>query len=184
MILSNNPIYSVFFLISIFINTAIIFILFNVDFLGILLLLVYVGAIAILFLFIVMMINIKKIDNENNTYFLIGILLFSLFFIYFFYILLEVYYIYTPKHLIFNVNMYTFSNYNMITDMFNSVTLIKKIGVLLFLEYYILMFFSGVLLLISLIGAIFLTNLKKGYSTKAQYNQCLRINNVINSQLV
>lgn len=58
-----------------------------------------------------------------------------------------------------------------------------KIGIFLFLEYYLFLLFSGILLLISLIGAIFLTNLKKGYSTKAQYNQSFRKNNLINTHL-
>jgi len=69
-------------------------------------------------------------------------------------------------------------------DETNNITLIKKIGIFLFLEYYLFLFFSGILLLISLMGAIFLTNLKKGYSTKTQYNQCLRKNNLINSHLL
>ncbi len=184
MILSNNAIYSVFFLISIFINTSIIFILFNVDFLGILLLLVYVGAIAILFLFIVMMLNIKKIENENNTYLLLGLSIFSIFFIHFIYILFNMFFSYIPSNLLFNTNDFFFYNYLNLMDETNNITLIKKIGVFLFLEYYLFLFFSGILLLISLIGAIFLTNLKKGYSTKTQYNQCLRKNNLINSHLL
>lgn len=184
MILSNNAIYSVFFLISIFINTSIIFILFNVDFLGILLLLVYVGAIAILFLFIVMMLNIKKVENENNTYLILGFSIFSIFFIHFIYILFNMFFSYIPSNLLFNINEFFFYNYLNLMDETNNITLIKKIGIFLFLEYYLFLFFSGILLLISLIGAIFLTNLKKGYSTKTQYNQCLRKNNLINSHLL
>ena len=184
MILSNNAIYSVFFLISIFINTSIIFILFNVDFLGIFLLLVYVGAIAILFLFIVMMLNIKKIENENNTYLILGFSIFSIFFIHFIYILFNMFFSYIPSNLLFNINEFFFYNYVNLMDETNNITLIKKIGIFLFLEYYLFLFFSGILLLISLMGAIFLTNLKKGYSTKTQYNQCLRKNNLINSHLL
>ena len=184
MILSNNAIYSVFFLISIFINTSIIFILFNVDFLGILLLLVYVGAIAILFLFIVMMLNIKKIENENNTYLILGFSIFSIFFIHFIYILFNMFFSYIPSNLLFNINEFFFYNYVNLMDETNNITLIKKIGIFLFLEYYLFLFFSGILLLISLMGAIFLTNLKKGYSTKTQYNQCLRKNNLINSHFL
>lgn len=183
MILSNNAIYSVFFLISIFINTSIIFILFNVDFLGILLLLVYVGAIAILFLFIVMMLNIKKVENENNTYLILGFSIFSIFFLHFIYILFNMFFTYIPINILLNINDFFFFNVNLI-DEWNNIILIKKIGVFLFLEHYLLLFFSGLLLLISLIGSIFLTNLKKGYSTKTQYNQCLRKNNLINTHLL
>ena len=184
MILSNNPIYSILFFISIFINTSIIFIFFNVDFLGILLLLVYVGAIAILFLFIIMMLNVKKIENENNTYLIVGFIIFSIFFIYFIYFLFNIFILYIPKHLLFNINTFNFIDYNTIFDEFNNNFIIKKIGIFLFLEYYLLLFFSGILLLISLIGSIFLTNFKKGYSTKSQYNQCFRNNILFNSHLL
>lgn len=184
MILSNNPIYSVLFFISIFINTSIIFIFFNVDFLGIILLLVYVGAIAILFLFIIMMLNVKKIENENNTYLIIGFLIFSIFFIYFLYFLFNIFILYIPTFLSFNINSFSFINYNSLTDEFNNVFIVKKIGIFLFLEYYLVLFFSGILLLIALVGSIFLTNFKKGYSTKTQYNQCFRSNNLVNSHLL
>lgn len=184
MILSNNPIYSVLFFISIFINTSIIFIFFNVDFLGILLLLVYVGAIAILFLFIIMMLNVKKLENETNTYLIVGILIFSIFFIYLMYFLFNIFILYIPNYLSFNVNNLHFVNYSTVVDEFNNVLIIKKIGIFLFLEYYLLLFFSGILLLIALIGSIFLTNFKKGYSTKTQYNQCFRKNNLINIHLL
>lgn len=183
MILSNNPIYSVFFLISIFINTAIIFILFNVDFLGILLLLVYVGAIAILFLFIVMMLNIKKVDNVNNTYIIVGFSVFFIICIYFIYLLFNMYFTYLPLHLYFNINEFSFLTFSSFMDVYTSTMVIKKIGIFLFLEYYYFLFFSGLLLLISLVGAIFLTNYKKGYYTKTQYNQCFRKNNLLNTHI-
>lgn len=183
MILSNNPIYSVFFLISIFINTAVIFILYNVDFLGILLLLVYVGAIAILFLFIVMMLNIKKIENENNTYVVVGISVFFVVCIYFIYILFTTFFAYVPTHLLFDANEYSFVTFSTFVDVSTSTLVIKKIGVFLFLDYYYFLFFSGLLLLVSLMGAIFLTNFKKGYYTKTQYHQCFRKNNLLNTQL-
>ena len=79
MIWASNPIYAVFFFISVFLNTSVIFILFNIDFIGILLLLVYVGAIAILVLFIIMMVNLKKVENEQQTYMLISFLICLLF---------------------------------------------------------------------------------------------------------
>ena len=181
MILANNPIYSVFFLISIFINTAIIFIFFNVDFLGIILLLVYVGAIAILFLFMVMMLNIKKLENENNTSLIVGCSIFSIFFLYFLYFLFHYFIDYIPNFLLFQSNSFFFYNFSHMIDEFNNVNIVKQIGIFLFLEYYLLLFFCGILLLLSLIGAIFLTNIKKGYSTKAQYNQLLRKNNLFNA---
>lgn len=173
MILSNSPAYSIIFFISIFINTYMIFIYFNIDFIGTLLLLVYVGAIAILFLFIIMMLNIKRIEYENNTYFLVCLLIFCMFFLYFIYFFFDFFITYTPTYLSFSFE----------EDLTEDPTILIIIGQLLFLEYYIILFFSGILLLISLIGSIFLTNFKKGYSSKTQHNQCFRTNNLINSHL-
>ena len=181
MILSNNPIYSVFFLISIFINTALVFILFNVDFLGIVLLLIYVGAIAILFLFMVMMLNIKKIENENSTSFIVGWSIFSIFFLHIFYILFYDIITYVAEYLLFNENVLHFSNIYYAADNHNNIYIVKKIGVFIFLKYYILLFFCGLLLLVSLIGSIYLTNFKKGYTTKYQYNQFFKKNNTVNT---
>lgn len=62
VITSKNPVISVIFLISVFVNSAIYLILLGVSFVGISYIIIYVGAIAILFLFILMMINIKLTD--------------------------------------------------------------------------------------------------------------------------
>jgi NADH-quinone oxidoreductase subunit J len=64
---SRNTVYSVFFLILDFISVSILFIMIGAEFLGMIMLIVYVGAVAVLFLFVVMMLNVteKKI-NENK----------------------------------------------------------------------------------------------------------------------
>jgi len=62
VITSKNPVISVLFLISVFINTAGYLILTGIGFVGIAYILVYIGAIAVLFLFVIMMINIKLVD--------------------------------------------------------------------------------------------------------------------------
>ena len=184
MVLSNNPIYSVFFLILILINTSILFILFNIVFLGLLLLLVYVGAIAILFLFIVMMLNIKNIEYQQNTYYWIGFGIFFIFGIQFIYFLLNTLIMYYPEYLLFNINMYSFNLTDLTIDELNNIYILKKIGMFLFLKYYIFIFFSGVLLLLALVGCIYLTNYKKGFSTRAQYNQLLRNTKLMNAHLL
>lgn len=79
-ILSLNPIYSVTWLIISFVLLASFMLINGFDFLPLLIIIVYVGAISILFLFIVMMIEIKKLDF--NFYNIIPILLYLLFFIY------------------------------------------------------------------------------------------------------
>jgi NADH-ubiquinone oxidoreductase chain 6 len=62
VITSKNPVIAVIFLISVFVNAAGYLILLGIGFVGISYIIVYVGAIAVLFLFVIMMINIKLID--------------------------------------------------------------------------------------------------------------------------
>lgn len=62
VITAKNPVISVLYLISVFINTAGYLILIGIGFVGIAYILVYIGAITVLFLFVIMMINIKLVD--------------------------------------------------------------------------------------------------------------------------
>lgn len=66
VITAKNPVHSVLFLILVFCNAAGLLVLLNLDFFAMIFLIVYVGAIAVLFLFVVMMLNIKLAEiNEN-----------------------------------------------------------------------------------------------------------------------
>lgn len=69
-ITSKNPVISVIFLISTFVQAALYLILIGINFVGISYIIIYVGAIAVLFLFIIMMINIKLTDilETGNQY--------------------------------------------------------------------------------------------------------------------
>lgn len=67
VITSRNPIISVLFLIAVFVNVACYLILLGINFIGLAYLIVYVGAIAILFLFVVMMLNIKLVELQDTT---------------------------------------------------------------------------------------------------------------------
>ena len=85
VITSQNPVISVLFLISVFINAAGYLLLLGVGFVGISYLIVYVGAIAILFLFVVMMLNIRlteivSVGKEYTKNLPMGAFLGSLFF--------------------------------------------------------------------------------------------------------
>jgi NADH-ubiquinone oxidoreductase chain 6 len=75
-IISKNPIVSVLFLIGLFVAIACYLIFIGIDFIGISYLLVYVGAVSILFLFILMLINIRvsELLSENNNYLPLSIL--------------------------------------------------------------------------------------------------------------
>jgi len=69
--ISNNPVHSVLFLILAFFNVSIQLFILNVEFLSIIFIIIYVGAIAVLFLFVVMMLNIKKFAFKFRVYYLI-----------------------------------------------------------------------------------------------------------------
>src|SRR5690606_13803512 len=68
VIFSGNPIHSILYLILVFLNSAFLLLLYNIDFISIIILVIYVGAIAVLFLFVVMMMNIKVIVIEESLY--------------------------------------------------------------------------------------------------------------------
>jgi NADH-ubiquinone oxidoreductase chain 6 len=84
VITSKNPVISVIFLISLFINTAIYLILLGIGFVGISYIIIYIGAITVLFLFVIMMIDIRLLDilelgNEYTKNLPLAILVGSLF---------------------------------------------------------------------------------------------------------
>ena len=64
VIASRNTVHSVFFLILDFISISCLFIMIGAEFLGMIMLIVYVGAVAVLFLFVVMMLNVARQKNE------------------------------------------------------------------------------------------------------------------------
>ena len=61
---SKNTVHSVFFLILDFISISCLFIMIGAEFLGMIMLIVYVGAVAVLFLFVVMMLNVAQQKNQ------------------------------------------------------------------------------------------------------------------------
>jgi NADH-quinone oxidoreductase subunit J len=70
VILSRNPVYSALLLVLCFFNSAVIWVLLDAEFLGIVLVLVYVGAVMVLFLFVVMMldVNLQKLRTDFVGY--------------------------------------------------------------------------------------------------------------------
>jgi NADH-quinone oxidoreductase subunit J len=73
VIFSKDPIQSVLFLVLVFIMTAVLLLLIGAEFLAILLITVYVGAIAILFLFVVMLLNLRMVEVYSSFYYHIPI---------------------------------------------------------------------------------------------------------------
>ena len=82
VILAQNPIHSVLFLVLVFFNSCALLLLLKVEFLAMLFLIVYVGAIAVLFLFVIMMLNITEEAIYNSfSYLPIGFFLSTIFFL-------------------------------------------------------------------------------------------------------
>lgn len=147
VIFSNNAVHSVLFLIFTFFNSAILFLLMNAEFLAMTIVIVYVGAIAVLFLFVVMMLNISESEIKEGflKYFPFGLILIAIFI--------------TELFLIFNFDNFPVSE-NVKIDI-NEIDLIeasntKLIGLFLYTDYFIIFQISGFILLLAMIGAIVL----------------------------
>jgi NADH-quinone oxidoreductase subunit J len=164
---SLNPIESVLFLILAFCNTAAILFIFNVEFLGLLFIIIYVGAVAVLFLFIIMMLNIKNQDNSvlnvsyvKSIYDKVKFFIFSFFVIALFLFLQNT----------FQQDTFLFFDRNFdFVSVFDQLNNIDVIGQVLYNYFIVCFLLAGLVLLIALIGAIVLT---------------LRFNSVKKSQLV
>ena len=68
VVVSENPVYSVLYLILVFLNSVLILLIYYVDFISLIILIIYIGAVAILFLFVVMMINVQIIQVQESLY--------------------------------------------------------------------------------------------------------------------
>ena len=149
VIFVSNPVHSVLFLIFTFFNTAIIFLIFKAEFLAMTLLIVYVGAVAVLFLFVVMMLNISEsiIKEGFLRYFPFGLLLISIF-------LIELFMIFNSDKIIFPESGLIKINEIMNLGMDNT----KSLGLFLYTDYFIIFQISGFLLLLAMIGAIVLAH--------------------------
>lgn len=146
IVLSRNPIHSILFLILLFFESTAILILFNVEFISLLLIIVYVGAIAVLFLFVVMMLQVK---SEPFTLFFFIVLLFSIFL----FIIFE-------NNLFLEKNYFSFNIIQGLNDYFinfDSIKDIETLGQVLYNYYPSLFIIAGLLLLVALIGSIILT---------------------------
>jgi NADH:ubiquinone oxidoreductase subunit 6 (subunit J) len=177
MVISVNPINAVLFLISSFISVAMIFLVWNIEFFALIFIIIYVGAIAVLFLFIVMMINIKKIEKDNTTYLTIGSILFIIFF---FQILIVICNIaYENNNIINYSNFYQYYFINNLDEV-SRINILRDIGIILFYIRPILLILAGLILLIAMIASIYLTNQKRGFSMKKQFNQLSRQHQIVN----
>jgi NADH-quinone oxidoreductase subunit J len=147
VISSKNPVHSVFFLILAFFNAAGLFVLLGAEFIAMILVIVYVGAVAVLFLFVVMMLNInfEELREGFLRYLPVGALVATL-------ILAELLFVF---YISFHLPHSVATAGQPIPDS-SLVSNTHAIGNVLY-TYYLLPFqMSGVILLIAMIGAIVL----------------------------
>lgn len=159
----KNTIYACLWLIFTFCISASLWILMQAEFLGIVLVMVYVGAVMVLFLFVVMMLDIdyEKLTTGGRKHlplsFFIGVLMSAVIIL----VLIN------PKAKLLFTNMITInSNYNSV----------KEIGKLLITEYVLAFELAAVLLVLGMIAAIALVNRKNTNSKYIQPKDQLKVN--------
>ena len=165
---SKNTVHSVFFLILDFISISCLFIMIGAEFLGMIMLIVYVGAVAVLFLFVVMMLNVAQQKNQwfaseaSSKHIPVGLIISTLIFVEL--IIVIGGWKYKPD--LFDIN--------------NSLELSKvsnthSLGQVLYTDYIHIFQISGMVLLVAMIGAIVLTFRKRvGVKTQSYISQISR----------
>jgi len=168
-IISINPIISVLFLIGLFINISVLLILVGLNFIGLSYILVYVGAVSILFLFILMLINIRisELLNETNNHILLAVLNIILFLFIIGQILPNNS---TNQDNIINLSDLFFNNldfnftkqiaYASSKNWDNSladITQISSIGNIMYSSYAIWLIIVSIILLLAMVGSIVIT---------------------------
>ena len=147
---ARNTVHSVFFLILDFISISCLFIMIGAEFLGMIMLIVYVGAVAVLFLFVVMMLNVAQQKNQwfasakSSSHIPIGLLISLV--IFFELIIVVGGWKYKPDLL--SSSSITISD---------TITNTHSLGNVLYTDYIHLFQISGMILLVAMIGAIVLT---------------------------
>jgi NADH-quinone oxidoreductase subunit J len=159
---SKNTVHSVFFLILDFISISCLFIMIGAEFLGMIMLIVYVGAVAVLFLFVVMMLNVTQQKNQwfssaySSKHIPIGLIISTI--IFFELIIVIGGWKYKPE--LFNSLDYSLNN---------EISNTHSLGQVLYTDYIHIFQMSGMILLIAMIGAIVLTFRQRSGVKKQSY---------------
>ena len=167
VIASKNTVHAVFFLILDFISVGCLFIMIGAEFLGMIMLIVYVGAVAVLFLFVVMMLNVAEQKQSwfrglKSTHIPIGLIVGII-------ILLEILVVVGGWR--YKANF--ISTNSIVVDSNFSNT--HQLGSVLYTDYIYLFQIAGIILLLSMVGAIVLTYRKReGVKRQSYINQISR----------
>ena len=148
---SKNTVHSVFFLILDFISISCLFIMIGAEFLGMIMLIVYVGAVAVLFLFVVMMLNVAQqtnqwfLSSQSSGHIPIGLIISTI--IFFELIIVIGGWKYKPA---------LFEKINS-TSSSEAISNTHSLGQIIYTDYIHVFQISGMILLVAMIGAIVLT---------------------------
>jgi len=160
VIVSRSTVNSVFFLILDFISIGCLFIMVGAEFLGMIILIVYVGAVAVLFLFVVMMLNVADqkqswFVGKKSTHIPSGLIVSLL-------ILLELLVVIGGWN--YKDDLMTSSNLSL-----SNVSNTHQLGFVMYTDYILYFQLAGIILLLSMIGAILLTFRKREGVKKQEY---------------
>ncbi|UXM96099.1 NADH-quinone oxidoreductase subunit J [Bartonella sp. HY329] len=146
VVAARNPVHSVLFLILAFFNAAALFLLTGAEFLAMILLVVYVGAVAVLFLFVVMMLDVDFAELKRGAlqYAPIGALVGVI-------LLIELVVVFTSNSIIPDVAIAA----KAASDVAKTNT--QALGEILYTDYVLYFQLAGLVLLVAMIGAIVLT---------------------------
>lgn len=147
VITQNNPVRCVLFLVLAFFGSSILWILVNAEFLALILVLVYVGAVMTLFLFVVMMLNIdiESMKSHFMRYLPIGLIVVAL--------LVSLLMIALPKHG-FNLPV----NESNVRTIVSSLSDTEALGMVLYTDYVFAFELAAIILLVAIIAAITLVH--------------------------
>lgn len=187
MVTTKNPVFSILFLILSFVNVSCLLFLFNFEFLPISFLIIYVGAIAVLFLFVLMMLNIKLAELQESYYSFIPISL-----VFGFVFITELLFLFRSEFVFLDVfnesSLYFLSEFLDVSNtkvafngFFGTNTNIKILATSIYNDYLFAFLVAGYILLLALVAAIILT-IQKTFVSKTQniYSQILAdFNNTI-----
>ena len=167
VIVSKNTVHAVFFLILDFISVGCLFIMIGAEFLGMIMLIVYVGAVAVLFLFVVMMLNVAEQKQSwfrglKSTHIPVGLIVSII-------ILSEVLVVIGGWK--YKANFISTDTINIDPSFSNT----HQLGSVLYTDYIYLFQIAGIILLLSMVGAIVLTYRKReGVKAQSYVNQISR----------
>jgi NADH-quinone oxidoreductase subunit J len=165
VVVEKNPIHAVFFLVLCFVNASGMLLMVGAEFLAFMFLVVYVGAIAVLFLFVVMMLNIATEEARSEyfgMFFVIGIILACEF----------IFLVPNMNPIPHSLELPEYIDWSVVTQ---PVTNMEMFGDFLFTHGFPYFILSGFILFVSMIGAIVLTLHRQEYSKRQDiYTQVSR----------